>query len=266
MFFFLLFQMTIGLSTLTPLALTKKQLSFFTLNFFHLYIFPFMCIAFGKKRFEKTTTFIHISYIFQLVPFTQFSKPFHPRTNSYFWHIERLARYLLLMYAITKLPFIKPAFRGFKVIPIRIAQKISDIHCFFFKQWASYIYSRSFAFFKPFVQNCVHSFVFLMVFSFKMFEIFFLKVLIFCLLTCFVFDYIGCLCWILNCSAISLQLIFLFLTTSSILIFSPKIKHLLFNFPASLFLLLIDAMLFSKWFFSNASVIFQMIKFEIRIT
>ena len=72
----------------------------------------------------------------------------------------------------------------------------------------------------------------------------------------------ACVLPILNCSAISLQLIFLFLTTSSILIFSSKFKHLLFNFQTSLFLLLIYAMLFPKWFFSNFSVIFQMIKFE----
>ena len=172
--------MAIGLSTLPPSVLTNKQLLFFVLTFFHLYIFSLFAQGLWKGVLWKTTTFIHIPYIFQLVSFTQFSKQFHPRTNSYFWYIERLARYLLSTFAKTKLTFIKPAFRGFKVIQIRIAQKIFDIQRFFFKQWATYIDSRSFAFLKQLVQHWVDSLVFLMVLSFKMFEAFSLKVLIFC--------------------------------------------------------------------------------------
>ena len=106
----------------------------------------FLYKDFGRKCFDKTTTLIHIPYIFQLVHFTQFSKPFHLRINSYCWYIKRLARYLLFTYPITKLLFIKPALRDFKVIQIRIVLKIFDIHRFFFKQWATYIDPRSFAF------------------------------------------------------------------------------------------------------------------------
>ena len=76
-----------------------------------------------------------------------------------------------------------------------------------------------------------------MVFSFKMFKAFYLK------LASFLTTLAACVLPILNCTSISLQLIFLFLATFSILTFSSKVKHLLFNFPASLFLLLIDAML-----------------------
>ena len=132
---FFLFQMTIGLLTLPPSALTKKATVILYLNFFpSLHFFPFCASPLEGRALKKTTTFIHIPYISQLVLFTQFSKPFHPRANSYFSYIERLARYLHFTYAITKLPFIKPAFTVFKVIQIRIIQKTFDIHHFFFKQ------------------------------------------------------------------------------------------------------------------------------------
>ena len=134
---------------------TNKKSNFFALLFSIFSFFPFLCKVFGKKCFEKNNLFR--SYSIYLSTGTQFSKPFHPRTNSYFWYIERLTRYLLFTYDITKLPFIKPAFRGFKVIQISIVQKIFDIHRFFFKQWATYIDSRRFVFFKSFVQNHIQN-------------------------------------------------------------------------------------------------------------
>ena len=58
--------MTIGLSSLPPSALTKKATSL--LYFFpSFHFFPFCARSLERSALKKTTFFVHIPYIFQLV-------------------------------------------------------------------------------------------------------------------------------------------------------------------------------------------------------
>ena len=86
--------------------------------------------------------------------------------------------------------------------------------------------SGSFAFFKPITQDSVDYFLFLMVFSFNVFESFPWKFSYSALKRAlFLITLAAWVLPILICSAISLQFTVLFLTTSNISVFSSKNKH-----------------------------------------